>query len=53
MPDRSTEATLIDRRLREAYLSTHYNVIEAVPFTLKIGESSQELKSLYRAYNVK
>jgi len=53
MPDRSTEATLIDQRLREAYLSTHYNVMEAVPFTLKIGESSQELKSLYRAYNVK
>ncbi len=45
-------SSFINKELREAYLSTDYDVIGPKPFTLKIGEFSRGLEKLYIEKNV-
>ena len=46
------EFSTVSEELREAYRSTHFNVLEPKPFTLRIGESSPDLLELYHVHDV-
>ena len=46
------EFSTVSEELREAYRSTHFNVVEPEPFTLRIGEFSPDLLALYDAHDV-
>jgi hypothetical protein len=52
MTDLVGKQSSVDDELREAYRSTHFNVLEPAPFTLRIEEQSQDLADLYRDYDV-
>ena len=52
MIEQKTVFSSVADELREAYRSAHFNVLEPSPFTLRIGEASQELAGLYRDYNI-
>lgn len=52
MSEPNIEFSSVADELREAYRSTHFNVLEPTPFTLRIGEQSHDLATLYRAHNV-
>jgi len=51
MLERKVEFSSVADELREAYRTTLFNVLEPTPFTLRIGEQSQDLAHLYRHYN--
>jgi hypothetical protein len=48
MSELRIEFSSVVDELRKAYLSTYFYVLEPAQFTLKIGELSQNLASLYR-----
>jgi len=52
MSEQKAEFSSVPDGLRETYRSTHYNVLEPAPFTLRIGKPSQDLASLYRDHDV-
>lgn len=52
MSEQKIELSSVPEQLREAYRSTHFNVLEPAPFTLRIGEPSEDLINLYRDHSV-
>ena len=46
------EFPVVSDELREAYLSTHFHVLGPCLFTLRIGEPSQKIASLYLDHKV-